>query len=98
MGKPRGFPPSRVSFPVSPRLARIGFHRPWSYSLSAGFKYRQADGIYVPSSVDIKIMMNATFRAHAFTDIMREGFEKKPTLEAAFMRPVPLVDFHADNT
>jgi len=97
MGKPRGFPPSRVSFPVSPRLARIGFHRPWSYSLSAGFKYRQPDGMYVPSSVDITIMMNATFRARPFTDIKRQGVENMPTLEAAFRRRVPLVDFDADN-
>src|SRR6266567_2410095 len=88
-----GLPPSRVSFPVSPRLARIGFHRPWSYSLSAGFKYRQPDGMYVPSSVDITIMMNATFRARPLTDIKRQGVEHMPTFEAAFRRRVPLVDF-----
>jgi hypothetical protein len=82
-----------VSFPVSPRRARIGFHRSWSYRLSAGFKYRQPDGMYVPSSVDITIMMNATFRARPCTDIKRQGVENMPTLEAAFRRRVPLVDF-----
>src|SRR5579859_1467151 len=91
MAKARGFPPSRVGLPVSLRLALPGFHPSRSYSLSAGFKYRQSGGMYVPSGVHVSIMDNAAFRTDPLTDIERKRVENMSTVEAPLTGWIPLV-------
>src|SRR5216684_897057 len=88
-----GFPSSPRGFPVSTRRARFGFHRPWSYRLSAGFKYRESHGMYVLSSIDVPIMMDATFWACPGTRIKLKRVENMSAIKAAFGGWVPLIDF-----
>src|SRR6266487_4483583 len=59
----RGLPLSRVRLPVSTKLARTNLSPSRSYSLSAGFKYRESHGMYVTSSIEIAVMDNPTFGA-----------------------------------
>src|SRR5713101_4046415 len=87
-----GFPPSRVGVPVSTRLASPGFHPPRSYSLSAGFKYRESHGMYVPSSVHISVMMDTTCRAHPMANIESKRVENMSTLETTLTGRIELVD------
>src|SRR6266849_5560164 len=93
-----GFLPSLGGFPVSLRRARFGFHRPWSYRLSAGFKYRESHGMYVLSRIDVPIMMDATFRACPGTRIKLKRVKYMSTVKAAFGGWVPLVDFDKRTT
>jgi hypothetical protein len=62
MPEGRGLPLSRVSFPVSTKLAYTSLSPSRSYSLSAGFKYREPHGMYVLCSIDIAVMDYTTFR------------------------------------
>jgi hypothetical protein len=71
MAKARGFPLSRVRVPVSTKLARTRQSPFRSYSLSAGFKYRESHGMYITSSIMIAVMDNATFRARPHANIKR---------------------------
>jgi hypothetical protein len=48
--------------------------------------------MYVLSSIDITIMMDATFRACPVTNIKCKGVEKMPTVKASFGGWVPFVD------
>jgi hypothetical protein len=63
-----GFPLSRVSFPASTRLARFGFHRTGSDSLSTG-----EDGLSsrhnVLCCIDISVMLDAAFWTRPMPDI-----------------------------
>lgn len=92
MPKGRGFPPSRVRFPVSLKLAYTSFHPSRSYGFSTGFKYRESHGMYITSSVHISIMGNAAFRANPMANIERKRVEDMPTIETALGRGIPLVD------
>jgi hypothetical protein len=69
MAKARGFPPSRAGFPVSTRLAHTSFRPSRSYSLSAGFNYRQSSGMDILSSIDVTVMNNPACRAGPDTHI-----------------------------
>ena len=57
-----GFHSSLRDFPVSLRLARFGFHRTGSYSLSAGID-GESRRKNIFCCIDIAVMDNATFRA-----------------------------------
>src|SRR6266849_7678969 len=89
-----GFPSSPRGVPVSTRRARFGFHRSWSYRLSAGFKYRESHGMYVLRGIEISRVMGATFGAHPCTDIKRKGVEEMSTGKATFRRGIPLINLH----
>jgi hypothetical protein len=69
MAKARGFPLSRVRFPVSTKLARTRQGPSRSYGFSAGFKYRESHGMYVTSSIEIAVMDYPTFRTCPDTNI-----------------------------
>ncbi len=69
MAKARGFPPSRVGFPVSTRLAFHGSIRVWTYDLSTGFKYRQPGGMHIRSGVDVPIMDHSTDGTGPLSDL-----------------------------
>src|SRR2546427_11270652 len=77
-----GFLSSLRGFPASRRLAWLGFHRPRSYGLSTGSN-RESHGQNVLCSIDVAVMMNATFRASPRSDIKREGVENMSTIKAA---------------
>src|SRR5258708_31186989 len=72
MHKCRGFPPSRAGFPVSTKPAHTSFRPSRSYSLSAGFNYRQSGGMDVLSGIAVTVMDDPAFRAGPDTDIKRK--------------------------
>src|SRR5260370_23353826 len=92
MAKARGFPPSRVGFPVSLRFAFYGPIRIWSYNLSTGFKYRQPDGMHILCCIDVPIMNRSTYRARPFPNIKRQRIKDIATLETAFRGGIPRVN------
>jgi hypothetical protein len=63
MAKARGIPLSRVRLPVSTKLAQTSLGPSRSYSLSAGFKYREPHGMDVFCGIEITVMDSPTFRA-----------------------------------
>jgi hypothetical protein len=70
----------------------VGLHPPRSDRLSTGMD-RTSCGKDVSGSIDISIVMDATFRAVPRAFIKRKGFKDMTTVKAAFGRGVPLVNF-----
>src|SRR5260370_12902379 len=84
-----GFLSSPRGFPASLRAARFGFHRPWSYPLSTGFKYRKPHGMDVLSPLDISIVMSATLSAPPRTDSKSNAAHKLSTPKPPLHAPTP---------
>src|SRR6266566_7925071 len=91
MSKPRGLPPSRVGFPASRRLAGIGFHRTWSYSLSTG-RHREPGGQHIFRSIEITVMLDAALGTCPGTDIKRKRVKHMTTVETALRGRIPRVN------
>jgi len=83
--------PSREGFPASLSLARVGFHRPWSYGLSTG-RHREPRGQHIFCGIDITIVDRLTLRTRPDTDIKRKRVKNMATPEAPLRGRVELIN------
>src|ERR1700730_15808016 len=91
MGKPRGYPPSRVGFPTSRRCACASFRPSRSDHLSTG-RSCESHSQNVLCSIDITVMSYATFGTCPMTNIKRKRVENMTTSETALRGGIPLVN------
>ncbi len=92
-----GFSQSLARVPASLRLARFGFHRTRSDSLSTG-QDGQPSRHNVFRCIAISVVVNPTHRARPRADIKGKGFEKMPTHRTLLTGRVPPVNLDQGST
>src|SRR6266487_5916359 len=93
----RGFLSSLRGLPASSGVARCGFGRTGSYTLSTGID-RKSCGMDVVCSVEVPVMVPLALGTGPFTHGKVKGFEHMPTVETPLAGWVPLVNLDKGST